>query len=250
MAEPLRFTAIDHISLTVANQQGALDFYSRLFGAELRKESASERYYVRIGSSYIALGQAQQGRRSGYIDHFCAGCEGVWLKPIEDRLKEIGVMYTSPPPFGIFFTDPDGIRIQLWTGDSWLDVARTAPVFTKSAAQPALFEPVRIDSLDIAVPDPDKAVPYYDRLFGLSVLVIRGASSVNVYKLGKSDLTLHSSKEGASLNSAVIRVKQIANGDRERLKDLGATVDAAVDRKRIAFSDPDGVRISLISTEP
>src|SRR6185369_6506 len=89
MADPLRFTSLDHISLTASNQQGALDFYSRLFGANLRKESDSERYYVRLGTSYMAVAQAAQGRRGGYIDHYCAGCEGVWLKPIEERLKEI-----------------------------------------------------------------------------------------------------------------------------------------------------------------
>src|SRR3954465_9878797 len=111
MAEPLRFTAIDHFSITVANQPRQLEFYSRLFGANLRKERDAERFYVRLGSSYMAIGQAAQGRKSGFIDHFCAGCEGMWLQPVEERLKEIGIQYTIPPPFGIFFADPDGVRI-------------------------------------------------------------------------------------------------------------------------------------------
>jgi catechol 2,3-dioxygenase-like lactoylglutathione lyase family enzyme len=62
MAEPLRFTGLDHISLTVSDLQKSLDFYQGLFDANLRKEAASERYYVRLGSGYLALGEAAPGR--------------------------------------------------------------------------------------------------------------------------------------------------------------------------------------------
>ena len=238
MAEPLHFTAIDHFSITAANQQRQLDFYSRVFGANLRKERDSERYYVKLGSGYLALGQAAQGRRSGFIDHFCVGWEGAWLKPIEDHLTEVGAKYTKPQPFGIFFADPDGIRIQLWTEDSWLDVARTAPLFDH-AAPPPLFEAVRIFGLNIELPDTVKATPYYEKLFG--------PSKNGVLTIGKSVLVLKNAMNQPGIELAVIVVAKVSEGDSDKLKALGATVDTVEPRKWIAFRDPEGARILLVA---
>ncbi len=242
MAAPLRFTSLDHISLTVANLQRSLDFYSQLFGANLRKESESDRYYLRLGSSYMAIGQAAQGRRSGYIDHFCAGCEGVWLKPIEDRLKEIGVAYTTPQPFGIFFTDPDGIRIQLWTGDSWLDVARTAPMFTRPSAQSPLLEPVGLASLDVILPDQRKSLPYYSSLFGEPSIIFASLEH-DLFHLGQSMLRLHKGTP-AALWGASIRVRTLPPGAPAKLQSLGARL-VLVDRLSISFTDPDGILLMV-----
>ena len=247
MADPLRFTVLDHISLTVANPQRALDFYTGVFGAELRQESGSEHFYVRLGSSYLVLGQVAEGRRAGYIDHFCAGCEGVFQKPVEERLKEIKVQYTTPPPFGIFFNGPDGVPIELWMGDSWLDVARTAPIVSRPMSGPRLFEPIRVANVNVGVPNVAGASPYYDQLFPEAITTISGPNRTVTYTIGKSTLTLRPALEGAAIESVGILVRDIPTGISVKLRSLGATVDSAQANKRINFQDPDGVRISVIA---
>jgi catechol 2,3-dioxygenase-like lactoylglutathione lyase family enzyme len=246
MADALRFTGIDHISLTVSNLNRSLDFYTGLFGNSVRKEAASERYYVRLGSGYLAMGDAAAGRRSGYLDHYCSGCQGVWLAPVRERLREIGVNFTEPDPFGIFWPDPFGIRHQLWMGDSWLDVARTAPVFSHPNGDAPLLQADRIQNVNIGVPDVSNAAPYYDKIFSGATTINTSTNLTVIYPIEKSTLTLRRAMEAAAIESAAILVREIPTGISAKINALGATVDSAEANRRINFRDPDGVRLSLV----
>lgn len=240
---PLAYENIDHFSLTVTDLARSLDFYARIFGNNLRKEDASERFYVRLGPSYLALGQAAPGRRSRYIDHFCLGCQGVWLAPVTQALTSLDIKYTTPPPFGIFFTDPDGIRIQMWTEESWKDVARTTSVVSRPQSGEPVFRIAGVDHLRIAVPDPAKASPYYEKLFG--VPVERTADRI-WFQAGKSRLALTptASGEQPSITTASLFAHPFDTAAvRQQLQAAGAIVANA--SGTVAFQDADGIRFEV-----
>src|SRR5215475_9878155 len=105
-SNPLRITSLDHASINVSNIQKTVDFYAAVFGNDLRKENESPRYYVKLGASYLAMAEPNRNGRAGVIDHFCAGFAPDGMDNAKQRLTDLGVKFSTPPPFGIFFPDP------------------------------------------------------------------------------------------------------------------------------------------------
>ncbi len=68
---PLNTTGLDHLSITVPDSQKAAEFYGRIFDPQVYHERTGvKRFYVRLGSAYIALGP--QPNAKAYIDHIAA----------------------------------------------------------------------------------------------------------------------------------------------------------------------------------
>src|SRR5579863_7593373 len=76
---PLQTTGLEHLGMTVPDQKASAEFYGRIFDPQLFQErDPPPRYYVRMGSAYIAFGGATDVRAAAdansqaKIDHFCA----------------------------------------------------------------------------------------------------------------------------------------------------------------------------------
>ncbi|MFC4590530.1 VOC family protein [Sphaerisporangium corydalis] len=122
---------IGHVGLNVTDLDQSKRFYQRVFGFAVHHESADgDRRYASLGydgATMVTLWQQSEGRFSGAVPglhHFAfrvADLDAV--RRAEATLKEIGVefAYEGIVPHGkdrtsggVFFTDPDGIRVEIF----------------------------------------------------------------------------------------------------------------------------------------
>jgi catechol 2,3-dioxygenase-like lactoylglutathione lyase family enzyme len=240
----LHFTILDHVSLAVADVSKSVDFYARVFGNTLRKENDSDRYYVKLGLSYLAMGRNSQ---AGRIDHFCAGFDSHEMSNAKARLKRMDVKFTSPPPFGLFFADPEGIRVQMWTDNSWNDVGRTTSPVAHELPEAPIFEPTRLDHLVLAVSDLEDATAYYRRLIGP---VIREQKAKQIwFKLGPSRIGLSQAASGETPHIeryCVAAMPFDSATATKKLTDAGAKTENAERKGSVKFRDLDGILVEVI----
>ncbi|MGW4643102.1 VOC family protein [Sphaerisporangium sp. NPDC004334] len=121
---------IGHVGLNVTDLERSKRFYLRLLGLELLKESAEgDRRYAslgRDGRTALTLWQQSEGRfptTSPGLHHLAFQVPDMdAVRRAEATLKEIGVRfaYDGPVPHGegrpsggVFFEDPDGIRVEI-----------------------------------------------------------------------------------------------------------------------------------------
>lgn len=130
--EPLTMATTGHVGLNVTDLTRSIDFYRAVFGLDLVAESedADRRYAFlgRDGSLVLTLWQqAAEGfdaARSG-LHHLAFDVPTLaHIERAVDRLAELGIsmIYDEIVPHGpgfdsggIFFADPDGIRIEICT---------------------------------------------------------------------------------------------------------------------------------------
>jgi catechol 2,3-dioxygenase-like lactoylglutathione lyase family enzyme len=241
---PLHFTILDHVSIGVADVAKSVGFYAQVFGNTLRKENDSPRYYVKLGLSYLAIGRNAQ---AGRVDHFCAGFDSREMSNAKARLKRLDIKFTSPPPFGLFFADPEGIRVQMWTEDSWTDVGRTTSSVPHELPNEPIFSPTRLDHLLLAVSDLDAATIYYRKLFGPA---IREHKAKDIwFKLGPSRIGLIKAKAGEMPHIERFCVAAIpfdSAAATKKLTDAGAKMENPERKGSVKFRDADGILVEVI----
>ncbi len=121
-----------HVGLNVTNVDRSKDFYQKVFGFDVIMEGREEgRHYVFLGHGgaiVITLWQQSEGvfatDRPG-LHHLSFQLDNVdAVKEYEATLKGLGVkfLYEGIVPHregahsgGIFFEDPDGIRLEVYT---------------------------------------------------------------------------------------------------------------------------------------
>src|SRR5262245_53533574 len=105
---PLHTTGLEHIGMTVPDQDATAKFYGRMFDPQLFQErDPPPRFYVRVGISYIAFGgNPTQPPR---IDHFCAVLDEYKAEEMNKELEAAGIKTASSRSMAL---DPDGIRLQ------------------------------------------------------------------------------------------------------------------------------------------
>ncbi len=120
-----------HIGLNVSNLDRSKEFYQAVFGFEIISESGDEtRRFAFLGQNQevlLTLWEQSTGRfernRSGlhHLAFRVAALDG--LKDFEQRLQKLNVplLYEGivahlegAPSCGIFFEDPDGIRLEIF----------------------------------------------------------------------------------------------------------------------------------------
>jgi catechol-2,3-dioxygenase len=124
-------TTVGHIGLNVKEIGRSTRFYQNIFGYELMSESHDN------GNHFSFLGQGSQVKltlwqqTSGEFDKQTAGLHHLafqvdsieQVKDVQRRLKDLGVkfIYDGIVPHaegaqsgGIFFEDPDGIRLEVY----------------------------------------------------------------------------------------------------------------------------------------
>lgn len=115
---------IEHVNITVSDLQKSIDFYSKLFGFELRWRNApGDEPAAHVGdrNSYIAMFEAPQpGRADADYDRVGLNHFGLVVEDLErfrTRLREMGVEphleRDYDPGVRLYFYDPDGIEVEL-----------------------------------------------------------------------------------------------------------------------------------------
>jgi catechol 2,3-dioxygenase-like lactoylglutathione lyase family enzyme len=181
----LHFAALDHVAIAVTDVEKSVAFYSRVFANTVLKDNRSTRRYLKLGPCYVAIAAPAQGQEAHRVDHFCAGIGGFQLEQVKSFLQARG-MSPRETTVGLFVADPDGIQVQLFTIDSWKELAATASPEVVSAS-PAIFRPTGLDHLLLRVTDPEKSAGFYAKIFGP---VTQRANNRTWFQVGKSRIGL------------------------------------------------------------
>jgi catechol 2,3-dioxygenase-like lactoylglutathione lyase family enzyme len=131
---PLVTREMNHVTLAVSDPKRSLEFYQRVFGLPVvATQAAIPIMRISRGPGFIALNAA--GQSSPRIDHVCVTIENFDPDRTMQTLAELGVKKAEPAAAGpltarirmrgpeaggakegtpeLYFTDPDGITIQL-----------------------------------------------------------------------------------------------------------------------------------------
>jgi catechol 2,3-dioxygenase-like lactoylglutathione lyase family enzyme len=107
--------SMNHVSVFVPNVQKSVDFYQGLFGMPLLTNQ-DPGINLSTGSGFLGIYPAQAGATAGSINHVCFGMENfdadAVLKQLTDRGIKANIRLRGDTK-ELYFTDPDGVRIQL-----------------------------------------------------------------------------------------------------------------------------------------
>jgi catechol 2,3-dioxygenase-like lactoylglutathione lyase family enzyme len=162
---PLDTSGLEHIGMTVPDQEGAAKFYGRIFDPQLFQErDPPPRFYVRTGVSYIAFGGGAD--MPPRIDHFCALVENYKPQEMRKSLEDAGVPIVGRGPGGMA-ADPDGLRLQLLGVPGGL--ARTIIPSSRISQEEPAVQAIGFDHLVLAVSDVEKSAAYYRKFFAMEL---------------------------------------------------------------------------------
>ena len=105
---------LNHATLMVTDVERSRHFYQDLFGMPVLT-AQDPGVNLRLGSSFIGLYPVDQGEPAR-IDHVCLALENFNADAVQSRLAARKIEATVRPRGDtkeLYFTDPDGIRIQL-----------------------------------------------------------------------------------------------------------------------------------------
>lgn len=106
---------MNHVTVFVPNVQKAVDFYQGLFGMPiLTRQDAG--INLSTGSGFYGIYPAPGGATTGSINHVCFGMENFDADAVLKQLTDRGVkgnIRLRGDTKELYFTDPDGIRVQL-----------------------------------------------------------------------------------------------------------------------------------------
>lgn len=140
-----------HVGLNVTDLDRSIDFYRRAFGFELLERGGGGHRYAFLGSDgilRITLWQqsaAEFSTAAAGLHHLSFQVETIdEVRAVQTVLKELGATFAhdgvvahgeGAASGGIFFTDPDGIRLEVYTPTG----ADTAPAPTGEAPTCGFF---------------------------------------------------------------------------------------------------------------
>ena len=160
-----RFTALDHVEISVPDSAKSAAFYSAILGGPVWKNNQTERRYVMLGPCYIAI---EQGRQPMGVDHFSVGIDAFDINALHAYLKQQGIAYRDyPSGRDLNVSDPDGIHLQLSADNTWsqLKGATASPVPGTDHGE-AIFRPLGLDHILLNAPDPEASAAFYAKILG------------------------------------------------------------------------------------
>ncbi|HEX6896989.1 MAG TPA: VOC family protein [Bryobacteraceae bacterium] len=240
---PLRTTGLEHIGMTVPDQEAAAKFYGRIFDPQLFQErDPPPRFYVRTGISYIAFGGNTE--QPAHIDHFCALVEDYKAQEMRKTLEDAGIPVQGRGPLGMP-ADPDGLRLQLLGVPGGL--ARTIIPSSRISQEEAAVQAIGFDHILLTVSDLEKSTAYYRRFFGMETGRSKRPERI-WFNVAKTRLELEPVSAGKM--PAIERISfKVAGFDRRsitaRLKELKVDVVPSEDKDAIRFKDLNGLTMDL-----
>lgn len=107
--------SMNHVSVFVPSVQKSVEFYQGLFGLPLltRQDPGIN---LSTGTSFLGIYPAQAGATTGSINHLCFGMENFDAEAVLKQLIDRGIkgnIRLRGDTKELYFTDPDGIRVQL-----------------------------------------------------------------------------------------------------------------------------------------
>ncbi len=119
MKSPLKITGIDHVVLHVKDLARSKKFYIELLGMEVEHES-SWQLFLKCGNQGVALFEVDNGDKihgGSEMNHMALRLKSGEYEKVKALLEEAGceVSGRRGDPHCIYFSDPDGHRLQLLT---------------------------------------------------------------------------------------------------------------------------------------
>ena len=119
MNTPLEVTGIDHVVFHVKDLARSRKFYTEFLGMEVEHES-SWQVFLRCGSQGVALFEAQDGAEihaGDELNHMALRLKSGEYEKVKGLLEKAGIKVSGRKgdPRCIYFSDPDGHRLQLLT---------------------------------------------------------------------------------------------------------------------------------------
>jgi catechol 2,3-dioxygenase-like lactoylglutathione lyase family enzyme len=243
---PLQTTGLEHIGMTVPDQEATAKFYGMIFDPQLFQErDPPPRFYVRLGTAYIAFGgfAANAQNLQPRIDHFCALVREYNGQEMRRALNEAGIQMAQGP--GGMANDPDGLRLQLLGVPGGL--AKTIiPSARISQNEPAV-QAIGFEHIVLAVSDLEKSAAWYRRFFGMEASRSKQPDRI-WFAVARTRLGLELSSPGGMPKVDHVCVKVAGYDQRaitEKLKNLMVEVMPPSDEGLIRFRDPHGMVMEL-----
>jgi len=243
---PLHTSGLEHIGMTVPDQEATAQFYGMIFDPQLFQErDPPPRYYVRLGTSYIAFGGfgTNATNTQPRIDHFCALVRDYKAPEMRKALDEAGIPMGQGP--GGMANDPDGLRLQLLGVPGGL--ARTIMPSTRlSTEEPAVLA-LGFEHIVLAVSDLEKSAAHYRKFFGMEASRSRKPDRV-WFAAARTKLGLQAVGAGEMPKVDHICIR-VARFDRrtilDKLKELHAEIVSSNGEGLLRFRDPHGMLMEL-----
>jgi catechol 2,3-dioxygenase-like lactoylglutathione lyase family enzyme len=244
---PLHTGGLEHIGMTVPDQEASAKFYGRIFDPQLfRERDPPARFYVKVGVNYIAFGGSRDPAQkvTASIDHFCAVVQDYKAQEMRKALDEAAIPMTGTGPAGMA-NDPDGLRLQLLGVPGGL-AGTIVPASRISVDDPAV-QAIGFDHIMLAVTDLEKSAAYYRKFFGTEIARTKKPDRI-WFGVAKTRLGLEEVAAGRKPRIDHICVR-VAGFDRrvatERLKKLAAEIVPSNDEDLLRFKDLDGIVVEL-----
>jgi catechol 2,3-dioxygenase-like lactoylglutathione lyase family enzyme len=246
---PLNSSGLDHLSITVPDAVAAATFYGKVFDPQVFHERTGvQRYYVRIGSAYLAFGP--QANATPYIDHIAVGVidfvEQDFSKPeIKSQITAAGLV---APGGGLpMLSDPDNLRLQLVnTTHGLFDTLMPGGRVT---IEPPALTPMGLDHITVSVTDIERSAAHYRKLFGQEILREKNPQRV-WFKLAGTKLALESVTPGQKPGFSHYCVK-VAGFDRTaataKLAKLRVKAEMGPEKGTLRFRDLYNLPVEVIT---
>ena len=245
-ADPaVRFTALDHVGISVSDVDKSVAFYTQVFGNNVLRNRQTVRRYVKLGPCYVAIAPPGQGQENHRVDHICPGVEGYEPANVESSLQQRGVKFRHSD-LGPFVTDPDGIQVQLWKFDSWSETVRTAMPESHPISGEPIFRPTGMDHILLDVTDPEKSAGHYEKIFGPVTQRNNGRTWFQVGKSRIGLVALANGKRPGVNHFAVSAAAFDYAAVMKKLKEAGAELVSPEAADAPQFRDPDGILVQVM----
>ena len=272
---------LNHFHLFVSDLQRSLEFYQRVFGMPLAGMQGVEADWQKPVVPMLAIGSGPEfisfsqgaGRLGGRdrIDHFGFGMDGFDAPRVVKMLEGHGIKSnvrmradSTPPVAELKFNDPDNVIVQIqdvrYCGGSGALGDRCTNKAAPAAAGPPPIPVRTLNHFTIMVADVQRAVSFYERVFGMRTQFSQGTEAdwnkkvIPVVGFGKGPqfLAFAAGKDAGRIDHFCLGVEKFDAAD--MVKRLAAHGIKAAVRKRadsdppseeLTFRDPDNIMVQL-----
>jgi glyoxylase I family protein len=278
---PIPVRGLNHLHLTVSDLQRSLDFYQKVFGMPLAGMQGVEADWqkpvvpmlaIGAGPEFISFSQGA-GRLGGRdrIDHFGFGIDGFDAARVVKMLEAHGIKSnvrmradSTPPVAELKFNDPDNVIVQIqdvsYCGGSGALGSRCSNKAAPAVAGPPPIPVRTLNHFTIMVADVQRAVAFYQRVFGMRTQFSQGTEAdwnkkvIPIVGIGKGPqfLAFAAGKDAGRIDHFCLGVEKFDAAD--MVKRLAAHGVKAGVRKRadsdppseeLTFRDPDNILVQL-----